>query len=272
MGIDQGEWARLGADDRAHFGLETTGDGTAAFTLRPELTRLDGRMYGGTAMAVAIAVAEQVTDRPALWCTVQFVSPESSAGDRIDLEVDVRAHGRRASQFRVSGRRGDDLLFEAVGACALPKEGAPEGAFPTMPAVLPPEECPGADFPVSSPDGPPGFVRQLEIRRTLEAAGRPGPHRMWVRLPGRAATATVLGFVSDWVPSAVVQALGGRGGGTSLDNTLRLAFPTDEEWVLIDFDPHAARGGYGHGAAHLWSRSGTYLGTASQTSTLIILG
>jgi acyl-CoA thioesterase len=81
----------------------------------------------------------------------------------------------------------------------------------------------------------------------------------------------VLGFLADMVPMSVVHALGHMGGGTSLDNTLRVAAPADTEWVLLQLDPHSARGGFGTGTAHAWAPDGTLLGTASQTAALLVL-
>jgi acyl-CoA thioesterase len=75
------------------------------------------------------------------------------------------------------------------------------------------------------------------------------------------------------VPSAVVRAAGRAGAGTSLDNSMRFgpAPATDCEWVLIDFDPYFAHGGYAHGGARVWSSDGTLLAVASQTATLLLL-
>src|SRR3546814_3654971 len=61
------------ADDRALFGLELVepaggaGDLQASFTLTGALARYDGRLYGGTAIGIATALAEAATDRPARW-------------------------------------------------------------------------------------------------------------------------------------------------------------------------------------------------------------
>jgi acyl-CoA thioesterase len=258
------------ADDRAFLGLETTGDGTAAFELASRHTRPDAHLFGGTAMAAAIAMAEQVTGRPALWMTVQFVSGAGRLGDRIELAAEVRAHGKRAAQVRVSATTGDQLLFDAVGATARAEEGADVGVFESMPAVRQPTagerwKAPGP----SSPANGHGFLDHVEIRQALAEDPDDDAYRLWTRIPGTPATAAVLGFLADWVPSGVVHALGKVGGGRSIDNTLRLGSPAPAEWVLVDVDPHLARDGYGHGTARLWSEDGALLAMASQTSALI---
>ena len=63
-------------------------------------------------------------------------------------------------------------------------------------------------------------------------------------------------------------ALGAPCSGNSLDNTLRVADLTTTEWILIDGQVHFVGNGVGYGLAHLWSDTGTLLGTAGQTLVL----
>lgn len=278
---DQGDeaaaaaFAALRAADHEFLGLELGADGRATFRLTKGLARHDGRLYGGTALAAAIALAEHSTGRPSLWTTVQFVSGASVVGDRIDCQVEVLASGRRASQVRVTGRLGDQELFCALGATAVPKANALWGSFERAPEVPDPEDCELFRFPLppSMLDTKAGIDRSMDIRIAREPGqpATPGDLRFWVRLPGRRATPAVLGFLADMVPMSVVHALGHMGGGTSLDNTLRVAAPADTEWVLLQLDPHSARGGFGTGTAHAWAPDGTLLGTASQTAALLVL-
>lgn len=258
-----------GGADRAFLGLEVTGDGTAALQLTSGLARMDGKLFGGTAMAAAVTMAEHVTARPALWATVQFVAGTCSVGDRLELAAEVRAHGLRTSQVRITATVDGALIFDALGASALAKEGAVTAGFGEMPRMQPPETGPRWRPPMLAEDVPLGFLERAEIRVGRAEDPAEERYRLWARVPGRPVTAALLGYLSDWVPSSIVQALGGHGGGISLDNTLRIGTIVATEWVLVDFDPHLARGGYGHGAARLWSEDGTLLGVASQTSTLL---
>jgi acyl-CoA thioesterase len=93
-----------------------------------------------------------------------------------------------------------------------------------------------------------------------------GHSAMWARLPDvldmSAATLAVLG---DYVPFGVGQALGKMAGGTSIDNTLRVARLVSTEWVLLDIQVHTVQNGFGHGLVHLWSEDGTLLAIASQS-------
>jgi acyl-CoA thioesterase len=83
-------------------------------------------------------------------------------------------------------------------------------------------------------------------------------------------TRATLGFLADMVPSAVIRGAGRLGGGTSLDNSMRFGPAPDTDWILVDFDPYLATGGYAHGAARLWSTDGTLLGVASQTASIFL--
>ncbi len=262
--------------DRAFLGLAPSGERARSFLVRGALARHDGRLYGGTALAAAIALMEEATGRRALWSTVQFTSGAAVVGDQVDCEVEVLASGRRASQVRVTARARGQEIFCALGAAAIPKATSVTGVFEEPPVVLEPELCEEFRFPVppSMRRDDVGIERSMEIRIARHPDGRPprpGELRFWMRVPGHRATPAMLGYLADMVPMSVVHAAGHMGGGTSLDNTLRLGQPADTEWVLLALDPHLALGGYGHGTGHLWSPDGRLLATASQTASLLVL-
>jgi acyl-CoA thioesterase len=99
--------------------------------------------------------------------------------------------------------------------------------------------------------------------------GRPGDGRTlaWARIPEviEGIDATTLAILGDFVPTGVGQALGIPGGGTSLDNTLRVARLVPTDWVLLDIRIHAVNRGFGHGLVHLFATDGTLLATGSQS-------
>jgi hypothetical protein len=71
-----GSTAELGAhmtdgSDLAWLGLERQGEGRCSFELTPPLSRMDGKLYGGTGISVAVATMEAETARDTLWTTVQ---------------------------------------------------------------------------------------------------------------------------------------------------------------------------------------------------------
>ena len=136
------------AADRAFLGMVLAGDARASFPLTGALARHDGRLYGGAAVAAAVALAEHASGRRSLWTTVQFVSAAAVVGDRIDCEVKVLASGRRTSQVRVTGRLDGQELFCAVGATAALKERAVTGVFEKAPLVAEPEDCELFRFPI----------------------------------------------------------------------------------------------------------------------------
>lgn len=281
QGLDEQQVGRRRARDVEFLGLELSPVGApgfpvdAGFELTAGLARHDGRLYGGTAVAVAAALAEAATDRPALWSTVQFVSGAAVVGDRITCRVEVMAHGHRTSQVRTTAWLGDDVLFCGVGATAHAKPDGLTASYEAMPRVLPPDECAPFEFPM--PDAMRGLAdrgieRSMEIRVATEpgAQGRRAAMRYWARARGHVATAPMIGYLADMVPMSIAHAAGRMGGGTSLDNTVRFGPPAEAEWVLLELIPHLARGGYGHGTGHVWSPDGELLATASQTAALIL--
>lgn len=271
-----GDLAASGAADRAFLGLERTGDDRGSFPLTGALARHDGRLYGGTAVAAAVAMAEQASQRRCLWTTVQFVSGSSTVGDRIDCQVEVLAAGRRTTQLRVIGRVGSQEIFCALAATAVPKARALQGVYEEPPTVLEPELCEEFRFPVPEAMRATdvGLERHLEIRIAADVEGRPirpGHLCFWTRVRDHRATPALIGYMADMVPMSVVHAAGHVGGGTSLDNTIRIGPPADTDWVLLQLDPHQAVGGYGHGTVHVWSPDGVLVASASQTASLLVL-
>ncbi|OAA21769.1 Thioesterase-like superfamily protein [Frankia sp. EI5c] len=117
-----------------------------------------------------------------------------------------------------------------------------------------------------APPATPGFFGAVEMREL----GVPGPRlRYWMRFPGRPVTRpALLALVADSVPTMVMGALGHRGSGSSLDNTIRVGSAPEAEWVLVDGTPEQATGGYGHGSVRLWSPDGSLAGVGSQTAAL----
>jgi acyl-CoA thioesterase len=90
---------------------------------------------------------------------------------------------------------------------------------------------------------------------------------MWARIPDviEGIDATALAVLGDFVPMGVGMSLGIEGGGTSLDNTLRVVRLVPTEWVLLDIRVHGADRGFGHGLVHMFAEDGTLLATASQS-------
>jgi acyl-CoA thioesterase len=254
--------------DLEWLGLERRGEGAWSFELTGPLSRFDGKFYGGTGIAVTTALLEAETERAALWATVQFVG-SANVGDRIDCQVEILASGRRTTQVRMTASVGDRVMLAAIGATGGSRTGEVDAQFGTMPAVGSPDDAalwrPNVPFAIDFER--PSWLHLAELRD----ARMPGrPHALWARLRDRPQTRASLGFLADMVPSAVVQAAGRAGAGTSLDNAMRFGPEPETDWILVDFDPYFMASGYAHGAARIWSSDGTLLAIASQTATLLL--
>ena len=271
-------------DDVALLGLEEVGEGRFRFVVAEELSRLDGRLYGGTAIAASIVAAELVSDRRPLWMTTQFVSTVAE-GSPVDMVAEVLAPGHRTNQVRVTGTSEDgSTIFASLGATGHPREGGLDGGLVSCPAVARPDESQPWSSPFAGmarragieagpePESQRGFTQLIELRQAQlldEVDHGPGRICLWIRRRDREPlTPAVAAFAADMVPMSVAMAFGVVAGGTSLDNTIRIGDYRPSEWMLLDLRPHGAAGDYGHGIAHIWSPEGRWLATASQTAAM----
>ncbi len=257
-------------DALTFFGLERTDEPNKwRMPIVPGLTSGRRALFGGCGLGAAIEVMEQVTGRPCVWATAQYLS-YASPPSVLELDATEVVRGHRISQARVIAHVGDTEVLTVLGA--LGERPRPDvGQWAIRPDVPPPNECP-----------PRPHMNHFEdtIRSRLDermAAGRPffeldgtrgsGTSAIWVRLPELLEmSAAALAIIGDFVPSGIGQALGKRAGGNSLDNTLRVAHRVPTDWVLADIRVHAVADGFGHGLVHLWAEDGTLLGTASQST------
>ena len=282
--------------DLDFFGLTTTAlNGSFEFEVTPALSRMDHRLYGGTAIGVSVAAAQAVSQRDVLWMTTQFVSTVQT-GTVMTLRAEILALGHRTHQLRVTGLAPDgSVVFASLGATGTPRPGGIGGDFEQAPKVTSPEEsepwvsvfsgmvpeafrerlAQRAAQPDSSADtANHSGVSELRMAHLLDDAsvGHSAPgSRVFVwarRRDGHLITPSLAAYVADMVPMAVGRALGVFAGGTSLDNTVRFGTFVESEWMLLDLRPHFAAGGYAHGDGRLWSPDGQLMGIASQTAAM----
>src|SRR5438105_13207100 len=234
----------------------------------PELCSGLGTLFGGCGLGAAIEVLEHVTGRPLVWATAQYLSfarPPSV----LELDALEVVRGHRISQARVVGQVDGEEIF-TVNAALGHRDFDLTGSWAIEPDLPPPHASPKR---IVTERHVGTIMDRLDMRlanaRNMdEFPAEPGDGRsaLWVRLPDLESSASALAIVGDYVPFGIGQAFGQRGGGQSLDNTLRVATRVPTEWILADVRVHAVRGGFGHGLVHLWSQDGTLLGTASQST------
>ena len=265
----------MNADD--FLGLRIADDATrSTYELAPHISRMDGNLYGGTALGASLQAFEAATDRPALWCTTQF-SATAPTGVQIEQTVEVVGAGHNVSQLRLHATVDGELLYSSLGATGRPRTGPAgdaSGTGPVMPDVPAPQDV---DASVWHAESAGGFTVITDFRQVeyppdpVTGEGRPGRLAMWARLRGATShSAASLAFLADMIPIAICHAAGVAGAGTSLDNTLRVGHLVDSEWVLLDLYGHIAHGGYGHGSVLVWSEDGVLMASGSQTSPLIV--
>jgi acyl-CoA thioesterase-2 len=245
-----------------------------SFPLTLDVARHDGALYGGTAIAASVVGMEAVTARDALWVTTQYAT-QAELGDTIDCDVVVHSSGRHLSQFQVTGRLGDRVLFVSLGATAVPRPGGLEGQYEEMPKVTGPEQ--GLAMSMGAPvEAPPAqrkglhSVIEYRVAECLDDPSVAPPMGLWARLAGGSAlTRAGMAFLADMVPPAIARAAGFAGGGFSLDNSLRFGtLPDDVEWVLLELRGHMSTGAHGHGTVKVWTEDGRLVGVGGQSANM----
>jgi len=256
-------------DARTFLGLES--DGTPSGFRLPVaagITAGGGFLFGGCGLGAAIVALEEVTERPVVWATAQYLS-YARPGSVVEYDVTIGARGRSLTQARAVGRTKDtEILTVNAALGARPFE--PEGEWATMPEVPRPDECEVRTHRFEHESVASRMEQRLARGRPLEDLdGTPsdGSCALWARMPEvLEMSGPALAVLGDFVPFGIGQALGLAAGGNSLDNTLRVARLEPTDWVLLDIRVLAVHGGFGHGAVLLWSESGQLLAIASQST------
>ncbi|MEI8240332.1 MAG: acyl-CoA thioesterase [Actinomycetota bacterium] len=226
-------------------------------------------LFGGSGLGAAISAMEGTSGRQTVWATAQYLS-YAKPGEVMDIDVTLAVEGHQMTQARAVCHVGNREIL-TVNAALGERPMDLSGQWERMPEVPRPDECPERDYRIPVDGSIQDSLEQRMVKgrqwETLDGAKGDGQTLMWARIPAvidgvDAATLAVLG---DFVPMAVGQALGVRGGGNSLDNTLRVVHLVPTEWVLLDIRVHAVERGFGHGLVHMFAEDGTLLATASQS-------
>ncbi|MEM8619187.1 MAG: acyl-CoA thioesterase domain-containing protein [Actinomycetota bacterium] len=258
-------------DSRQFLGLEPThNEFRWTLPVTPGVSTTGGFLFGGCGLGAAIAAMEGTTGRQCVWATAQYLS-YAKPGEVVDVDVTVVVAGHQISQARAVCHVADREIL-TVNAALGDRSIDSAGQWESMPLDVPrPQDCPPRTY---TSDWSGSINERLEQRlvkgRThdqLDGAHSDGQTMLWARLPDviSGVDATTLAVLGDFVPMGIGQSLGVRGGGNSLDNTLRVGRLVPTEWVLMDIRVHMVQRGFGHGLVHMFAEEGTLLATASQS-------
>ncbi|MCB0994346.1 MAG: thioesterase family protein [Acidimicrobiales bacterium] len=256
------------------LGFRSTDRG-AELVMLPEVSRVDGGLFGGVALAAAIRAMERHTERACTWCTVQLVrSPAAPA--TVGLGVSTLAAGRRQAQVSVIGTDNHGLAFSAIGAASTAQPSGDALVWRTPPRVAPPGDCAERFFLHGAAE--PSINTALDVRIAagrgldeLDGSRGDGSCALWARIRDLDVldAPAALAVVADHVPFACSQALGTLASGASVDNTIRMVENRPTEWALLDIAFDAVVDGLAHGTVHIWSEDGRLLAVAAQTCRVI---
>lgn len=263
-------------DSRSFLGLESTHNRFRwKLPVTDGISTGGGFLFGGCGLAAAISAMEGTSGRQCVWATSQYLS-YASPGEVVDVDVTIAVEGHQITQARAVCHVADREIL-TVNAALGDRPMDDRGQWETLPFDLPsPAELP----PRPIADDQLGTITERLDQRvvkgtdwderattTAEAVQGDGQSMMWARIPDviTDVDATTLAILGDFVPMGVGQALGRRGGGNSLDNTLRVCRTVPTDWVLMDIRVHAVERGFGHGLVQMFAEDGTLLATASQS-------
>jgi acyl-CoA thioesterase len=205
-----------------------------------------------------------------VWATAQYLN-YAPTGETVDVDVRIAVSGHRITQARVVCHVADREIL-TVNAALGDRPLEHSGQWEQFPA----EVGPPLDYPIrQNPFDTSGTIGERMEQRTVKARDHTdldGTHGdgqvlLWARIPAviSGVDAATLAILGDFVPMGIGQTLGIRGGGNSLDNTLRVYQMVPTEWVLMDIRVHGVARGFGHGLVHMFAEDGTLLATASQS-------
>ena len=233
------------------------------------LSTAGGFLFGGCGLGAAISALEQTSGRECVWATCQYLS-YAKPGEVMDIDVTLAVAGHQITQARAVCHVGNREIL-TVNAALGQRDLNTSGQWEQMPDVPAPENCDEREWRLPATGTISERLQQRMVKgRTLSSLdGSLGDGRtvLWARIPEviDGVDAPALAILGDFVPMAVGQALGIRGGGNSLDNTLRVARLVPTKWVLLDIRVHAVERGFGHGLVHMFAEDGTLMATASQS-------
>lgn len=229
-----------------------------------------GTLQGGAALGVAAEAMSQVSGRPLVWATGQYLS-FAALGGEITFEVEVEVAGHNTTQARCIVSKADNEILTVHGAFGS-RTMEHRGVWATMPEVPHPDDCPDYDF---FPRGNGDLADLTDVRLArgrqfadLDGTRTDGNFVLWLRIAAGVHDTSVaeLTFVGDFMPLGFANVLGQPYTGRSVDNTIRMGSLVPTEWIMLSVHVNQIVHGHGHGHANLWAQDGTLLGQVSQTA------
>ncbi|MGC2485202.1 MAG: thioesterase family protein [Acidimicrobiales bacterium] len=258
---------------RDFLGITRTSETTWRFHVADRLITPGKFLFGGCALAAGVVALEEASSRPTIYAAAHYLS-FAPLDTEVDVVVDLAVVGRRVTQARASAVT-DGREVVTINAALGTGELSSPTPWLVMPLVPAPEDCPERHMPARYETS---IFSHVETRIALgrryeEMDGTAGSpiSALWVRVPHHLEpSAATLAIFGDFVAGGASQPLGRHAMGRSLDNTIRVATLAPTEWVLVEIHMHALSGGFSQATAHLWSRSGVLLGTASQSMSTVL--
>ena len=257
-------------DSGAFLGVVQTHDPSRwEIEVAPRLQTHGGFLWGGAGLGSSVYVMEQMTGRQLVWATAQFLS-HARPPEVMSIDVDIAVEGRTVTQARTTCHVGHREIL-TVNAALGERDFPAEGQFVAMPDVPHADTIepwpPDRDNKNTISEGL--DLRFVKGRKIYERDGvmDDGRTLLWAKVRDvvTGVDSTSLAIIADFVPMGLGMSMGLKGGGTSIDNTIRIYRLAPTEWVLLDVRSHGVARGFGHGIAHMFAEDGTLLATASQS-------
>ena len=250
----------------AWLGMAGPGEGaTWKLTVHDGVTSGAGALFGGGATAAALVVARELAPQPLRWAAAHFGALARSGTD-VALTARAISSGRTMTHVEVRAMVEDREAFTVRVAAGDRPAHAVQGQWVAPPSVDGPDAAAPFDHPVHEGT----WAARFEWRLAGTDAGASPWAAWWVRprADEPCEPLVAVAVLADYVTYGVGRALGEPMGGLSVDNVLRiddLARAGEGEWLLLEVRPEAIAGGFGHGAARLFTTDGALVATGTQS-------
>lgn len=230
-------------------------------------------------MALGIRLFETATGKHVIWSAMQFLAP-TMLGEELHLSL-APPRGKSILQASLTGTVRNRPVLQALAGMRssddVPDHAAAiDGQWTHAGQGPGPEDCtlvlPHADAEHDSHAHV--EIRVAEGRFGIFSRAKVTADRRitaWMRPRSGVVDAAALGFMADFVPSITSNVLERRGGGSSLDNSIRIVRIVPTEWVRCEICIDTIADGLGHGRMALFARDGTLMATSSQTYVVRLL-